>query len=61
MDMLPRHVGGRYPTPGLWLSKPEERAFQPSPVYPFTHTTWRNVCTTSTRSRCASITASIDL
>jgi len=43
------------------LSKPEERAFQPSPVYPFTHTTWRNVCTTSTRSRCASITASIDL
>src|SRR5271157_4341849 len=33
----------------------------PSPVYPFTQTTWRNVCTTSTRSRCASITASMDL
>src|SRR5437016_2647000 len=27
MDMLPRHVGGRYPTPGLL-----ERAFQPSPL-----------------------------
>src|SRR4029077_3648659 len=54
--MCPRHVGGRYPTPGC-----EERALQPSPVYPFTHTTWRNVCTTSTRSRCASITASMDL
>src|SRR5205823_5048966 len=26
--MLPRHVGGRYPTPGLL-----ERAFRPSPVY----------------------------
>ena len=26
MDMCPRHVGGRYPTPGLWV-----RAFQPSP------------------------------
>src|ERR1043166_6694435 len=38
-----------------------ERAFQPSPFYPFTQTTWRNVCTTSTRSRCASITASMDL
>ena len=56
MDMLPRHGGGHYPTPGLL-----ERAFQPSPVYPFTQTTWRRVCTTSTRSRCASITASMDL
>jgi hypothetical protein len=27
-DMCPRHVGGRYPTPGLW-----ERALQPSPVW----------------------------
>jgi len=25
--VCPRHVGGRYPTPGLW-----ERALQPSPV-----------------------------
>ena len=56
MDMCPRHVGGRYPTPGS-----DERAFQPSPAYPFTHTTWRNVWTISTRSLCASITASIDL
>src|SRR5262249_5855247 len=39
----------------------EERTFRPSPSYPFTHTTWRSICTTSTRSRCASITASIDL
>src|SRR5437667_11525249 len=54
--MCPRHVGGRYPTPGS-----EERAFAASLFYPFTHTTWRNVCTTSTRSRCASITASMDL
>ena len=30
-------------------------------VYPFTHTTCFNVCTTSTRSRCASITASMSL
>ena len=37
MDMCPRHVGGRYPTPGS-----EERALRPSPVYPFTQTTWRN-------------------
>src|SRR5438094_7054650 len=35
--------------------------FTPLPLYPFTHTTWRKVCTTSTRSRCASITASMDL
>jgi hypothetical protein len=28
---------------------------------PFTHTTCFNVCTTSTRSRCASITASMSL
>jgi hypothetical protein len=56
VDMCPRHVGGCYPTPEL-----RERALQPSPVYPFTRTTWRNVCTTSTKSRCASITASMDL
>jgi hypothetical protein len=30
---------------------------RPSPVYPFTQTTRRNVCPTSTKSRCASITA----
>src|SRR5690606_24720541 len=29
--------------------------------YPFTHTTCRSSCTTSTRSRCASITLSIGL
>jgi hypothetical protein len=29
--------------------------------YPFTQTTWRSVWSTSTRSRCACITASIDL
>ena len=37
MDMCPGHVGGRYPTPGLL-----ERALQPSPVQPFTHTSWRS-------------------
>ena len=30
-------------------------------IQPLTHTTWRKVCTTSTRSACAAITASIDL
>ena len=29
--------------------------------HPFTHTTWRRVCTTSTRSLCAAITASMSL
>src|SRR5690242_918124 len=31
------------------------------PSHPFTHSTWRSVCTTSTRSVCAAITASIGL
>jgi hypothetical protein len=56
VDMCPRRVVAATLAPGLW-----ERVFQPSPVCPFTQTTWRNVCTASTRSRCASITASMDL
>ncbi len=39
----------------------DERPSMPGWVYPFTHTTCFSVCTTSTRSRCASITASMSL
>ena len=56
MDMCPRHVGGRYPTPGSW-----ERAFQPSPCLPLdAHYLAQRVYHVY-KSRCASITASMDL
>src|SRR5215813_8565491 len=51
---------------GMWVAATLHPDFGEGPSalsrsYPFTQTTWRNVCTTSTRSRCASITASMDL
>ena len=47
--------GGPYPTPGLW-----ERPFLALSGLSFYADNWRSVCTTSTRSRRASMTASMD-
>ena len=42
------------PSAACWASRRR-------PDQPFTHTTWRSVCTISTRSACAAITASMSL
>ena len=55
MDMRPRHAVAAILHPD-YVGGP----FSPT-CLPFTQTTCRNVCTTSTRSRCSSITASMDL
>jgi hypothetical protein len=39
----------------------EDAGKRPPVPYPFTHTTWRNVWTISTRSACAAMTASMSL
>ena len=54
LDRQLNRAGPRPPVPG---DPPLAREW----AYPFTHTTCLSVCTTSTRSRCAAITASMSL